>query len=78
MKKLSEARVQKPTNCDGPLEWFVESIHEIEDCDIGFQRENYLGYRHATHRFQHSDVGRRITVTRQNAYNCWSFNREDV
>jgi hypothetical protein len=74
MKALTEpVRLQKPTNCNGPLEWFIEQDFEIEAEDAGKPRDHYLGYKHKTYTILRSDVGRRIRVTKQGDYSCWGF-----
>jgi hypothetical protein len=67
-------QVRKATNCTGPDEGFTEQDFEIEACDVGRDKEHYLGHRHRTYRFIQSDIGRRIRTTQQgNWYYCWSF-----
>ena len=75
MKPVTEpVRLQKPTNCDGPNEWFIERDFLVEESDVGREKSNHLGFRHATHRFSRSDVGRSIRVTKQPPeYECWGF-----
>lgn len=67
-------RLRKPTNCDGPEEWFTEQDFVVEEDDVGRAKENYLGHRHATHRFSRRDVGATLRVTSQGSYyECWGF-----
>lgn len=74
MKKLDEPHNVTARNAWGGYNTVKHQHFQVEECDIGRNRENYLGYRHRDYVLQRSDVGRTInTMWDGTGWCCWSF-----
>ena len=48
--------------------------YQVETCDVGTVRPNYLGFQYKDYKFTEDDVGKVIeTITYINSYASWAF-----
>ena len=74
MKRIGKSEAVTAANGLGHDSTAIHSDWQVEESDVGRQRENYGGYRHAVYEFKRSDVGRVIDVmTDGSQWNCWTW-----
>lgn len=74
MKPIGSSYEFNASNAWGRDVRTVRREYEIEVDDVGVTRDNYLGYRHASYRFTHMDLHRKIVVAwDERGWQCWWF-----
>lgn len=74
MKQIGEPKRVTAANALGQDSTCIHTQFEIEESDVGTERNHYLGYGYQVRTFRRDEVGRKINVMHDGSgWTCWTF-----